>query len=106
MPKTFRPQEIARAFDWDIGDIREFAGNVLEDANDHWTAHALWSMNAGDVDLACEFLQLEAQVETAGELTPELREQSNALLDRFKELQEEEEEENEGEEEDEEGGED
>lgn len=99
MPKVPDISEVSLAIDYDIGAAREYAGDLLEDVNDQWAAHALWSMNLEDVELACEFLHLEASVMESGELTPELREKSNELLDRFKEAQERADEEEEGEDE-------
>lgn len=80
---------IAMAFEWDIGDLLDFCGDILEDANEHWIAHALWSANAGETELAKKFIQLSADVEEAGELTPELRKTSDKLLDEFKTAMEE-----------------
>ncbi len=89
MPKPPAVGEISRALNYGIDNAREYAGDLLEDVNDHWTAHALWSMNLGDVALACDFLQLAAAVEESEEgLTPDLHERSNELLSRFKEAQE------------------
>jgi hypothetical protein len=93
MARKPTPQEVAAAFDWDIGALQEFCGEVLEDANDHKVAHALWSFSRGDTELAIEFLKLADAHFEAGHLTPELRERENELLDRFDELQDEGEEE-------------
>lgn len=84
--KKPRPAEIAAAFDHDVGELLEFCGRVLEDANEHWIAHAIWAMNAGEVELAKKFLQLSQDAEDAGELTPELKKKSDELLDEFGEL--------------------
>lgn len=88
--KPPKASAITMAFDYSIGDIRDFLGDVLEDANDHLVAHALWSLNAGDADLACKFIRLANEIEEVGELTPELRKKENELLDEFQKLQEEE----------------
>jgi hypothetical protein len=75
---------VTMAFDYDIGELLDFCGEVLEDANEHWIAHALWSANAGEPELAKKFIQLSADVDKAGELTRDLRAQSEKLLDEFK----------------------
>jgi len=89
------PSEVAGSLDHDIGEALEFCGRVLEEVNEHWAAHALWALNAGEVELAKKFLQLSDDVEKARELTPELRKVSEELLDEFRELDEDEEEESE-----------
>ena len=81
------PGKVASALGYDVGDALEFCGRVLEEVNEHWIAHALWSMNAGEVELAKKFLDLSQATEDAGELTPELRETSNELLDEFSEIE-------------------
>lgn len=90
--KQISADQVASQFDWDISEIREFVGEVLEDANDHWLAHAIWSFDRGDLDLACDFLKLEYEIESQRELTPALRDRSKSLLDQFAKLQEEEDE--------------
>jgi hypothetical protein len=75
---------ITMAFDYDIGELLEFCGDILEDANEHWIAHALWAANAGETELAKKFLQLSQDVEDAGERTPELHKTSEKLLDEFR----------------------
>jgi len=82
--KKPKASSITMAFDYDIGELLDFCGEVLEDANEHWIAHALWSANAGDPELAKKFIQLSADVDKAGELTRDLREQSEKLLDEFR----------------------
>lgn len=72
-------------FDWAKEDLREFCGEVLEDANDHFIALAIWSMNLSDVDLACDFLRLEEAIAREGG-TREMLDRRNELLDRFGEL--------------------
>jgi hypothetical protein len=87
MPKgLIKPSNVAAQYKWDLGYITEFAAQMFEDANDHEMAYALWALAAGDVGLACEFLKLSAAVDKAGELTPELREKMNRLMDRSKGL--------------------
>lgn len=78
--------DITKAFDYEVDLIRDFVAEVLEDANDHGTALAIWSHNMGDVDLACDFLRLSSDVEEAGELTDPLRDRQATLLARFREL--------------------
>ena len=78
------PVKIARQID-DIYAIRGFCGDMLEDVNDHWIAHAIWSMNLGDVDLACAFLRLSHERDQAGSLTTELHQRANELVTRYSE---------------------
>lgn len=88
MAVPIEPSLISKQLKYDIVEAREFSGDLLEDVNDHRTAHALWSMNLGDVDLACEFLKLEAEIEEGGWVTNEHLKKDKELLDRFRELQE------------------
>lgn len=82
-PKVPKASAIATAMDWDIFRLRDYCADILEDANDHGTALAIWSVNRGDVDLGCEFLQLGHAIGEAGELTPALRDKQEELLRRF-----------------------
>ncbi len=83
MPKKIRPQDVAAQLEWDLGDIADFCSDVMEDANDHNMAAALRAVNAGDHDLACEFIQLEKEHSEAGHFTKELQDRRNELLDRL-----------------------
>ena len=82
--KKPKASSITMAFDYDIGELLDFCGEVLEDANEHWIAHALWAANAGEPELAKKFIQLSADVDKTGSLTRDLREQSEKLLDEFR----------------------
>lgn len=82
-----KPSDVAGQFDWDIGALTDFCADALEDANDHNIAYALRAMNVEAYDLAKEFIQLEADQAAAGELTPEIRERREALLEQLDEAQ-------------------
>lgn len=87
-PKVpLRPSSIAMALDYDFGAIRDFAGEMLEAANDHDVALALWSINYGDPELACDFIKASAERDKAGYLTTELMDRRAELLKRYTELQ-------------------
>ena len=83
MPKKIEPQDVAAQLKWDIGAITDFCANALEEANDHNISLALRALNADDYDLAKEFIDLEAAHAGAGELTPELREKRNELMEKL-----------------------
>lgn len=84
MPKKIKPSEVASQFDWNIADLTDFCADVLEEANDHNTAAALRAINCQNYELAREFIKLEEDQVKAGELTPELNERRNGLLDRLR----------------------
>jgi len=83
VPKI-KPEDVARQAKWDIGAITDFCADTLEEANDHNAAGALRALNAGDYELARDFIQLEEDHVEAGELTPELQEQRTELMKRLK----------------------
>lgn len=80
-----QPLAISKMLGYDLYKARDFCGLVLEDVNDHWVAHTLWSLNMGDVDLACDFIRFEGELSKRGELTRDLRNRRDNLLDRFDE---------------------
>jgi len=82
-----KPQDVASQLKWDIGAITDFCADVLEDANDHNISLALRALNAEDYELAKEFIDLEAAHAEAGELTPELSEKRNELMQKLEEAE-------------------
>jgi len=86
MLMKIKPTAVATQEKWDIGKLTDFAADMLEDANDHNVSAALRSLNCGDYDLAHAFITLEEDQEIAGELTPELLDRRNGLLDRLRKV--------------------
>jgi hypothetical protein len=87
MPRKTKPEDVAAEHKWDIGDLTEFCALVLEEANDHNTAAALRALNAGAYGLARDFILLEEDHNSAGELTPELQERRSGLLNLLKQAE-------------------
>lgn len=88
-PKGITPSDVASQENHDIGELTDFCADILEDANDHNIASALRALNAEEYELACEFINLEKDQAAVGELTPELNERRNELLDRLRDACEE-----------------
>jgi hypothetical protein len=84
MAKSIRPADVASQHKWDINALLDFCAKVLEDANAHNIAFVLWSIEMGAWSLARNFVDLEMRQTVAGELTPELAEERQALLNEFK----------------------
>lgn len=76
-------KEIASAEEYGIAEIRDLAAELFEEINDHQLAGAMWAMSWGDYGLAKDFIDLEAKVTKARELTPELRKVADRLWDRL-----------------------
>jgi hypothetical protein len=91
MPKKITPSELATSLKWDIGDITDFCADALEEANDHNISAALRALNAEEYELAREFISLEEEQASAGELTPELSTKRDELMARLDEAEGEEE---------------
>jgi hypothetical protein len=83
MTKKIKPSDVAAQLKWDIGAITDFCANVLEDVNDHNISLALRALNAEDYELAKEFIDLESAHAEAGELTPELNERRQELMEKL-----------------------
>ncbi len=83
MAKLVKPGQITAQHGWVVGDIRQFAALMFDDANDHQLALAMWSLLAGDPDLACDFIQLDKRHSEAGSLTPELSLERDELVKRL-----------------------
>lgn len=76
--------KISMALDYDPGKVLDFAGDILEDVNDHNLAFAMWSLANGDYALAKDFIQLEEDQEAKGEgLTQEISDRRDQLMLRF-----------------------
>jgi hypothetical protein len=79
-------RSIARQADYDIAFIRDFVARIFEEVNDRQLAGAIMAAAEGDMDLACDFLRLDKEIESAGELSPALRPESDRLWIRLHEL--------------------
>lgn len=77
------PSKVTSQYKWSIDHARAFAADMLEDVNDHALALAIWSVMAGDSQLACDFIQHGRRIEEARGLTPELSKEDRILLERF-----------------------
>jgi len=83
MPGKIKPSDVSRQVDYNIDEAIEFSADLLEDVNAHNVSYVLASINVGAYDLAKEFIDLEKDQEEAGELTKDLRERREELLDKL-----------------------
>ena len=83
MTKKIEPSAVSAQVDYDIGEAIDFCSKVLEDVNAHNVSYVLDAINAGAYDIAKELIDLERDQEEAGELTKDLRERREVLLDRL-----------------------
>lgn len=83
MPKKISPSDISSQVDYDIGEAIDFCGQILEDVNAHNVSYVLDAINRGAYDLAKEFVELEKDQEEAGELTKDLKERRDTLLEKL-----------------------
>lgn len=81
--KTLTPSQVSFQVDYDIGAAIDFCSEVLEDVNAHNVSYVLDAINAGAYDIAKELIDLERDQEEAGELTKDLLERREVLLDRL-----------------------
>jgi hypothetical protein len=95
MARKIHPSVISAQVDFDIGAAIDFCSDLLEDVNAHNVSYVLAAINAGAYDLAKEFIELERDQEEAGELTKDLRERREDLLNKLDSFDVEEEEEHE-----------
>lgn len=83
MAKEIEPKDVSAQLEFEIGDAIDFCSDVLEDVNAHNVAYVLAAINAGAYEIAKEFVELEKDQEEAGELTDDLRERREVLLERL-----------------------
>jgi hypothetical protein len=78
-----KPEAVAAQLKWDVSEATEFCADLLEDSNDHNISAALRAINYGEYDLAIEFIKLNKDQDSAGELTPELDARRTELLEKL-----------------------
>lgn len=83
MSKQIKPSDVSAQVDFEIGDAIAFCADLLEDVNAHNVSYVLAAINAGEYDLACEFIKLEQAQDEAGELTKELRQTRDELIEKL-----------------------